>query len=97
MKVPYIQEHVDGLTLSIIVSPNAKRNAIGGEYNGRLKIFLMSPPVDGKANKALIRFLSDLFKCSKSSITIVRGELQREKDVSLSSVSLEDVKRVLPN
>lgn len=78
--------------LNIRVSPNAKRNGIDGVWqNNRLKIALHAPAVDGKANEALIAFLSALFSLKKRNITIIHGKTSREKTVALTGISLEQI------
>ncbi len=71
----------NGFEIKIYVQPGAKKTQITGEFNGRLKIRLNAPPVDGKANDALIDFMSELFSISKSNIKIMRGLKSREKDI----------------
>lgn len=67
------------MQLVVKVTPRAKENKIVGWKDGVLRVRLAAPPVDGKANAALIDFLSDAWGVSKSSISIVRGETAREK------------------
>ena len=64
--------------LKFKIVPNAKRNEIKGE-----KVYLTAPPVEGKANKALIEFLAEHFKIKKYQVSIVRGEKSRNKVVAL--------------
>jgi hypothetical protein len=59
---------------------------IAGIHNNALKVKLTSPPVDGEANKTLIKFLSKLFKVPKSSIDIIKGETSRTKQVLIPGV-----------
>lgn len=66
--------------LSIKVIPNAGRNKIV-EENGRIKVYLAAPPVEGKANKALIEFLAEHFHVKKGKISIVKGMTSRQKEV----------------
>lgn len=65
--------------IDVHAHPGAKRSAIVGEHGGRLKIAIASPPVDGKANSALIAFLAKTLSVSKSTIEIVNGETSRQK------------------
>ncbi len=67
------------MKLSVKVIPNAKKSEIVGYENAILKVRLSAPPVDGKANDALVRFLADLWGIKKSEITILRGETGRNK------------------
>lgn len=77
-------------TIRIKVMPNAKRDAFAGwleagdaEGGPLLRVRLSAPPVDGKANKALLRFLSRELGVAKSELEIVRGERQRAKTIRL--------------
>ncbi len=75
----------DGYTLlKIRVSPNAKRNGFEGIWNNTyLKLALRAPAVDGKANEAVIEFLSDFCHTKKSNIHIVSGQTNRCKIIRL--------------
>ena len=70
-----------GVVVDIFVQPRASKTMVSGIHNNALKVKLTSPPVDGEANKALIKFISKLFKVPKSTITIIRGETSRSKQV----------------
>ena len=80
-----------GVILSCHVQPNASRTAVSGMYGAELKIALKSPPVDGKANKELCRFLTDTFKLSSSSAEVISGHASRKKRVFLRGVALQQV------
>ena len=74
-----------GLSLCIRVQPNAKKEGFAGIWNNtRLKIALKAPAVDGKANEALIDFISDFFHLKKSSIFIMTGQTSRSKIVTIN-------------
>lgn len=85
----------DSVTLSVRIQPRASKNEILHRENGGLKIRLTAPPVDGAANEALIRFLSDIFSAPKSQIEIVSGHTSRDKIVRIHGKSEADAKRVL--
>lgn len=73
--------------------PNAKREGVEGLYNGTyLKIALNAPAVDGKANKALIDFLSKYFKIKKTQIEMVSGQTSRQKTIKINHPSIEFIK-----
>lgn len=65
--------------ITVRIIPNAKTNELVGHETGAWKIRLNAPPIEGRANEALIAFLSDVLDCSKSEIRIVRGLGSREK------------------
>ncbi len=75
-----------GKILKIKLTPNAKFNSVLGVENGAVRISVVSPPVDGKANKALIEFLSKLTKVKKNKIEIISGDLSRHKKVLFREV-----------
>ncbi|OIO48280.1 MAG: YggU family protein [Parcubacteria group bacterium CG_4_9_14_0_2_um_filter_41_8] len=66
-------------TISVKVTPRAKENRILGFKDDVLRVKITAPPVAGKANIALIKFLAKEFGIAKSDIHIIRGELSREK------------------
>lgn len=70
------------MRLTVRVQPNAKQNKIV-EETGRFKVFLTAPPVEGKANAALIEFLAEHFKTRRSRIRIIKGERSRDKVVEI--------------
>lgn len=67
-----------GIILKLKISPNASKNEIIKTEDG-VKVKITAQPVDGKANKCLIEFLSKTFKIPKTSIAIIKGETSKEK------------------
>jgi uncharacterized protein (TIGR00251 family) len=94
-----IRAVADGVTLAVRAQPGAKRTAITGVYGeggaAQLKIAVQSPPVDGKANAALIGFLAEMFGVAKNQVEIVGGELSRSKVFLVRGVSLEQAEALL--
>lgn len=71
--------------IKIRVTPRAKKTEITETLaDGTLKIKLKSPPVDGKANEELIKFLSEYFSVPKNKITILKGEKGRNKKIEIN-------------
>jgi uncharacterized protein len=79
----YYRWQGESLLLDLYIQPRASKDAIIGEYGDRLKIALMAPPVDGKANKYLIKFLANHFNVSQKQVKITRGESGRRKTVAI--------------
>lgn len=75
----------DDLILLCHIQPGAKRSELAGEHGDRLKIRLQAPPVEGKANVALVRFLSKLFAVPRNAVHIESGELSRQKRVRIQN------------
>lgn len=71
------------MQLEIKVIPGASRNMIK-EEGGIIKVYLTAPPVDGKANQALIKFLAKHYDLSKSCIEIIKGEKTRHKIIKIN-------------
>ena len=85
----------DGVEILIKAQPGSKRSGPLALSNGRIRWGINTPPLDGKANKALIKNISQYFKIPQSSIEIVRGELSREKTICMFGTTLEKVKETL--
>ena len=73
------------LILQVQVQPRARREAVAGVKDGRLKIQLTSPPVDGRANEHLIAYLAKLFGVPKSSVILEQGGTSRRKVLRIRS------------
>lgn len=75
----------------VYCQPGAKQTQCVGLHDGKPKIQLKAPPVDGAANKALIAFLSDVLGVPKSAISIELGASGRTKRVEVAGVSDEEL------
>lgn len=91
-----IHETEKGILLSVRVQPNAKKAGFSGIWNGtHIRISLSEPAVDGRANDALIEFLSDVFSVKKKQIIIQSGLTSRQKVVLLSVSDVSDRKEIV--
>ena len=77
--------------LSIRVTPNAGRDEITGLRDGVLQVKIAAPPVEGKANKEIIEFLSRRLGVKRSAITIVKGQTGRNKVIDIEGMSREEI------
>ena len=84
-----------GVTLHLHVQPGAARTGVAGVHGDALKVRLAAPPVDGKANAALLEFLAHCFGVPRSAVTLVGGAGSRRKRVSVSGASVADALRCL--
>ncbi|MDP3504732.1 MAG: DUF167 domain-containing protein [Myxococcales bacterium] len=78
-----------GVELLVLVQPRASRTKVVGEHDGRLKIALSAPPVDGEANAALIEFVSDALDVKKASVALIEGDTSRRKRLRVVGVTAE--------
>lgn len=76
-----IKKTEDGIKFCVKVIPNSSKCEIAGIIENCLKIKLISPPVEGKANKECIIFLSKILNISKTSIKIISGETSKTKTI----------------
>jgi uncharacterized protein len=90
-----INETPKGVSFSVKVRPRAHKNAITGTVGDALKLALTAPPVEGRANQAVIDFFADFFEIPRSSVTIASGEISRNKVVRLIGISAEQVRDCL--
>jgi uncharacterized protein (TIGR00251 family) len=90
-----VHETSKGITFAIKVHPRARKNAITGIIGDALKLALTAPPVEGKANLAVIEFFADLFEIPRSSVTIASGETSRNKVVRISGMDQAAVQQRL--
>ena len=91
---------VEGVvTLAVRARPGAKKTGITGTYgdgdNAQLKIAVHAPPLDGRANQALITFLADIFSWPARSIELLSGGSSRSKVILLRGLPLADAKGIL--
>jgi uncharacterized protein (TIGR00251 family) len=85
------------VTLPVQVSPRARRNAIEGVAAGALRVRLTSPPIEGRGNDALCRFLAECLNIPRSAVRIVAGERSRRKRVEVRGVSLDRILALAPD
>jgi len=82
-------------TIVVQVQPKSSRNRVTGFEDGVLHVKIAAPPVKGKANQELLRFLSDILGVAKSNITIEKGLTSRRKVICISGMTREQVTREL--
>lgn len=78
MTAGYVRRDGDDILLTLRAQPGAQANAIRIE-GGQLKVKIKAPPVDGKANKQLIRFLAKTFQVPPTTVTVEHGANARQK------------------
>ncbi len=78
----------ESILLKVYLQPKSSRNEVVGPYRDGIKVKVTAPPVEGKANEVLIRFLAREFGISPSCIEIIRGLHSREKTLKISGTLL---------
>jgi uncharacterized protein len=87
-------ERDGGVVIDIAVKPRSSREGVGPAQGDRLVVAVNAPPVDGKANDAVVRVLAETFGVARSAVTIVRGETGKKKTVRIGGVTAAAVTRV---
>ena len=80
----------NSVSLALYIQPKASKNRLCGQHGDELKLAITAPPVDGKANKAVIAYLAKFFGVPKSSITIKSGQQSRHKRCVVEGIALEE-------
>jgi hypothetical protein len=91
----YLRPRPDGVLLAVYVQPKSSRNRLAGIHGDALKVTITAPPVDGKANEAVIGFFAKLFHLPKSSVAIQSGMQGRNKSVFLAGISQEQAALII--
>lgn len=81
-------------TIQVTVIPKSSRSEIRVR-DGEIRIYLNSPPVDGKANTECLKLLSKKLHVPKYSITIIRGERGRKKELRIENITREEIMKQL--
>lgn len=87
----WLSPTAEGSQLLVLVQPRASRTKVLGEHDGRLKIALAAPPVDGEANAALVEFLADALGVRKADVQLLDGDTSRRKRLAVRGVAPAEV------
>jgi uncharacterized protein (TIGR00251 family) len=83
------------VSLNLYVQPRASRVGVVGLHDGKLKLAITSPPVEGQANLQVIAFLAKLFRVPKSAIALESGSQGRSKRLTIAGITLAEAARIL--
>ena len=94
--MPYLTTQADGsILLRIHVQPRAAQNQVAGLQGEALKLRLCAPPVDGKANKAVLAYLAELLSLPTSALSLKSGQQSRQKTVRVTGASEGAIRQLL--
>ncbi len=88
-----LQVTQQGVILPVQAQPGARRNAVVGEREARLRVAVTQAPEKGKANDALVEVLAEALDLRKSQIELVSGETSRQKQFLITGLSLAELSR----
>jgi uncharacterized protein (TIGR00251 family) len=93
---PYLKiRNPAGCTLAVYAQPNARKTAIVGQHGDALKIKIQAPPVDGKANELLQKWLAKTLGLPKTQVSLMAGETGRAKVFAIQGLSAHEVLEVI--
>lgn len=82
--VAWYRSEAGSITLTLHIQPGAKRSEVAGLHGDALKIRLAAPPIEGRANEALLRFVADSFDVPLRQVELLRGAQSRHKMVKVT-------------
>ena len=86
-----IQEWEGAVSFLVRVQPRASKEEIAGEMGGALKVRLQAPALEDRANEALVEFLAQLLKTSRTAVRILSGERSRTKRIEIRGVTRQQI------
>ena len=93
----WLRENGGRTTLTLHIQPGAKKTEVAGIHGDALKIRLAAPPVDGKANAALIAFVADRLGLARSAVALKSGQTSRLKVLEISAAPDDTIQRLIPS
>jgi len=90
-----VEQRGECVILAVRVQPRARKDEIAGEMGGALKVRLRAPAVEDRANEALVEFLAELLKTSRSAVSILGGERSRVKRIEIRGVTRQQILNLL--
>ncbi|WP_456431954.1 DUF167 domain-containing protein [Thermosulfuriphilus sp.] len=87
--------HPEGVIIKVHVQPRAKKTELAGRHGQAIKVRLAAPPVEGKANKALLSFMAQRLSLPLTALTIISGHKGRDKRILIQGVNPEEIKMAL--
>ena len=85
MDLPCLRAQGDGVRLAVAVVPGARRTGADGLHDGALRVRLTAPPVDGKANEALLAWLASELGLPKRALRLAQGQTARRKAIDIDA------------
>jgi len=83
------------LVVDVLVQPRASRAGVGPVVGDRLRVSVTAPPVDGKANAAVVEAVAEAFGVRRADVAIVRGETGRRKTVRIAGATLATLTKLV--
>lgn len=92
----WYRRNADVITLVLHVQPGAKRSGIAGLHGAALKIRLAAPPIEGRANAALLKFIASLFEVPLRQVELKQGGQSRHKVLAITGSAIDPESLLTP-
>ena|SRR5712691_3782149 len=92
-----ITEHAEGCILPVRAQPGARKAGVLGEQAGALKVAVTAPPEDGRANRALVEFLSEVLSVRRSQLVLLKGPKSRQKRFLIRGITKVELEELMAN
>lgn len=92
MNASWIMATGAGVRILVFAVPRASKTSVEGLHDGRLRVRIAAPPVDGEANRELVRFFAQLLEVSKSDVSVEQGSTGRRKTVEIAALTVDTVR-----
>ena len=89
-----LKEHDGAVTFDVLVQPRASRAKLGPVHDGRLKVAVTSPPVDGEANAAVIELIAKTLGVARGSVEVIAGASSRRKTIRVRGVTRQAIEEL---
>jgi uncharacterized protein (TIGR00251 family) len=89
-----VTEHDGAVTFDVLVQPRASRAKLGPVHDGRLKVAVTAPPVDGEANAAVIELLAKALGIARGAVEVVAGGSSRRKTIRVRGVARSTIEEL---
>ena len=86
---------MSAVTFDVLVQPRASRAKIGPRHDGRIKVAVTAPPVDGEANAAVIELVAKALGVAKSAVEVIAGASSRRKTLRVTGVTAQQIEELV--
>lgn len=93
--MPAFWKHEEGTSILVYATPKSSKTNSVGFHDGRLKVAIKAPPVDGAANEELLKFLRKKLGLCREEVELLRGQTNRRKTILVKGMQPEEVRHLL--
>jgi len=92
---PWLRPDARGVRVAVAVTPRASRTELAGVADGRLRVRIAAPPVEGAANGELVRFLAKALGVPRAAVAVAAGATGRRKTLLVQGIAVDAARQRL--